>query len=176
MNLILYLSEAVIPILVLLIVGNGLMHRQHVYEDFLEGAKSGIRTAVEIMPTLIGLMAAVGILRASAFGFYFRVAWEINGHDRISDRTDPGCCGKNVLFLCSNGTFTGYLQNTWCRFDAGTCGIGYAQQHRDHFLYHVGLFYVGKSKKDKIYTSGSPFCNHCRNCGKCISCVENLKL
>ena len=59
MNLILYLSEAVIPILVLLIVGNGLMHRQHVYEDFLEGAKSGIRTAVEIMPTLIGLMAAV---------------------------------------------------------------------------------------------------------------------
>lgn len=40
MNLILYLSEAVIPILVLLIVGNGLMHRQHVYEDFLEGAKA----------------------------------------------------------------------------------------------------------------------------------------
>ena len=40
MNLILYLSEAVIPILVLLIVGNGLMYRQHVYEDFLEGAKS----------------------------------------------------------------------------------------------------------------------------------------
>lgn len=67
MNLILYLSEAVISILVLLIVGNGLMHRQHVYEDFLEGAKSGIRTAVEIMPTLIGLMAAVGILRASGF-------------------------------------------------------------------------------------------------------------
>ena len=67
MNLILYLSEAVIPILVLLIVGNGLMHRQHVYEDFLEGAKSGIRTAVEIMPTLIGLMAAGGILRASGF-------------------------------------------------------------------------------------------------------------
>ena len=122
MNLILYLSEAVIPILVLLIVGNGLMHRQHVYEDFLEGAKSGIRTAVEIMPTLIGLMAAVGILRASGF-----LAWEINGGDRISDRADPGCCDKNVFFLCSNGTFTGYLQNTWCRFDAGTCGIGYAQ-------------------------------------------------
>ena len=71
MNLILYLSEAVIPILVLLIVGNGLMHRQHVYEDFLEGAKSGIRTAVEIMPTLIGLMAAVGILRARVFWILF---------------------------------------------------------------------------------------------------------
>ena len=71
MNLILYLSEAIIPILVLLIVGNGLMHRQHVYEDFLEGAKSGIRTAVEIVPTLVGLMVAVGILRASGFLDFF---------------------------------------------------------------------------------------------------------
>ena len=177
MNLILYLSEAVIPILVLLIVGNGLMHRQHVYEDFLEGAKkrnphsSGDYADTNRTDGSSRYFAGFGF-----FGFYFRVAWESNGGDRISDRADPGCCGKNVFFLCSNGTFTGYLQNTWCRFDAGTCGIGYAQQHRDHFLYHVGLFYVGKSKKDKIYTSGSPFCNHCRNCGKCISCVENLKL
>lgn len=62
------------------------------------------------MPTLIGLMAAVGICGLRVFGFYFRVAWEINGGDRISDRADPGCCGKNVFFLCSNGTFTGYLQ------------------------------------------------------------------
>ena len=151
MNLILYLSEAVIPILVLLIVGN--------YADTNRTDGSS------------RYFAGFGF-----FGFYFRVAWEINGGDGISDRADPGCCGKNVFFLCSNGAFTGYLQNTWCRFDAGTCGIGYAQQHRDHFLYHVGLFYVGKSKKDKIYTSGSSFCNHCRNCGKCISCVENLKL
>lgn len=40
MNLILYLSEAVIPILVLLIVGNGLMHRQHVYEVSWKGQKA----------------------------------------------------------------------------------------------------------------------------------------
>ena len=40
MNLILYLSEAVIPILVLLIVGNGLMHRQHVYVISWKGQKA----------------------------------------------------------------------------------------------------------------------------------------
>lgn len=103
------------------------------------------------MPTLIGLMAAVGILRASGFGFYFRVAWKINGGDRISDRADPGCCGKNVFFLCSNGTFTGYLQNTWCRFDAGTCGIGYAQQHRDHF-YTMSVYFMSvKVKRQDIH-------------------------
>ena len=67
MKVILYLSEAIIPFLVLYIVGTGLSRRQQVYEDFLDGAKSGVRTVVEIMPTLIGLMVAVGILRASGF-------------------------------------------------------------------------------------------------------------
>lgn len=67
MRLITYLSEAVIPLLILIIVGTAMSHHQRVYEDFLDGAKSGIRTVVEIMPTLIGLMVAVGILRASGF-------------------------------------------------------------------------------------------------------------
>jgi spore maturation protein B len=67
MKLLLFLSECSIPLLVFVIVGNGLMRRQRVYEDFLDGAKRGIRTVAEIMPTLIGLMVAVGILRASGF-------------------------------------------------------------------------------------------------------------
>lgn len=67
MKILMYLSEAAIPFLVLYIVGFGLSRRQRVYEDFLDGAKSGIRTVAEIMPTLIGLMVAVGVLRASGF-------------------------------------------------------------------------------------------------------------
>ena len=71
MKIILYISEAIIPFLVLYIVGMGLSKKQRVYEDFLDGAKSGIRTVVEIMPTLIGLMVAVGVLRASGFLEFF---------------------------------------------------------------------------------------------------------
>ena len=37
------------------------------YEDFIKGAKDGFRTVIQIMPTLIGLMVAVGVLRASGF-------------------------------------------------------------------------------------------------------------
>ena len=37
------------------------------YEDFIKGAKDGFYTVVRIMPTLIGLMVAVGVLRASGF-------------------------------------------------------------------------------------------------------------
>lgn len=67
MQFILFLSEAIIPVLLFVIVGAGLLRRQQVYEDFLDGAKSGVRTVVEIMPTLVGLMVAVGVLRASGF-------------------------------------------------------------------------------------------------------------
>lgn len=67
MKIILFLSEAIIPVLIFYIVGSGLLRKQNVYDDFLKGAWKGLKTVVEIAPTLIGLMIAVGILRASGF-------------------------------------------------------------------------------------------------------------
>ena len=49
------------------IVAYGLIHQRNVYEDFIKGAKDGFQTVIQIMPTLIGLMVAVGVLRASGF-------------------------------------------------------------------------------------------------------------
>lgn len=60
-----FLSDALIPILVFYIVGFGILMKKNVYDDFLKGAKEGIQTVVGILPTLVGLMVAVGILRAS---------------------------------------------------------------------------------------------------------------
>lgn len=45
----------------------GLVNKKKVYEDFISGATDGFKTVIQIMPTLIGLMVAVGILRASGF-------------------------------------------------------------------------------------------------------------
>ena len=42
-----------------------LLNRRNAYEDFVKGARDGLKTAVDILPTLAGLMVAVGILRAS---------------------------------------------------------------------------------------------------------------
>lgn len=53
--------------LIFVIVGYGVLNHQPVYEEFVEGAKNGLKTVVGIMPTLIGLMVAVGVLRASGF-------------------------------------------------------------------------------------------------------------
>lgn len=65
MKLLLFLSNAMIPLLIFYIVGTGLLQRQNIYEEFIHGAEDGFHTVIKIMPTLIGLMVAVGILRAS---------------------------------------------------------------------------------------------------------------
>ena len=60
-------SNIIIPVIIFYIVAYGLANRCNVYEDFIKGAKDGFHTVIQIMPTLIGLMVAVGVLRASGF-------------------------------------------------------------------------------------------------------------
>ncbi len=65
MTWLLYLSDYVIPFTIFYIVGMGVMMRRPVYEDFAEGAKEGARTVFDVLPTLVGLMVGVGVLRTS---------------------------------------------------------------------------------------------------------------
>lgn len=67
MAILLYLSDMIIPLLIFCIVATGLLKKRNVYDDFVEGAKDGMKTVVGILPTLIGLMVGVGILRNSGF-------------------------------------------------------------------------------------------------------------
>lgn len=60
-------SNILIPLLIFYIVGYGLVSKVKVYESFLKGAKDGLEVAVNMMPTLVGLLVAVGVLRASGF-------------------------------------------------------------------------------------------------------------
>ena len=67
MNILANLSNIIIPALIFYIVGMGVITKVKVYEEFVSGAKKGVKTVVQIMPTLIGLMVAVGVLRVSGF-------------------------------------------------------------------------------------------------------------
>ncbi len=61
------LSDIIIPVLIFFIVGYGITSRVKVYEAFLKGARDGLKIVVDIVPTLIGLLVAVGMLRSSGF-------------------------------------------------------------------------------------------------------------
>lgn len=58
-------STGFIPIISLVIIVYGVIHKAPVYDYFIDGAKVGLKTAVEILPFLIGIFLAVNSLTAS---------------------------------------------------------------------------------------------------------------
>ena len=72
MKLILFLSDFCMPFVVCWIVIYGWLGGCPVFDTFVKGAKRGLKTVAGILPTLIGLMAAVRLLRDS--GLLDRIA------------------------------------------------------------------------------------------------------
>ena len=67
MNFLIFLSTYILPFFIFYVIAYGLWKGRNVYQAFVEGAKGGFHTALGILPTLVGLLAAVGVLRASGF-------------------------------------------------------------------------------------------------------------
>ena len=65
MSVLLFLSNCIIPLVIIYVVSLGLVMRLNIFDIFLEGVKEGLKTVMGILPTLIGLLTAVGVLRAS---------------------------------------------------------------------------------------------------------------
>lgn len=66
MNIINFVSNLAMPLIILLIVVYGfLIEKNKVFDDFLDGAKEGMEIVISILPTLIGLFVAIGALRNS---------------------------------------------------------------------------------------------------------------
>ena len=67
MSIFVTISGFIIPAVIMFIVIYGLIKKKNVYDDFVTGATGGFTTVIKVMPTLIGLMVAVGVLRESGF-------------------------------------------------------------------------------------------------------------
>ncbi|MFI3201356.1 MAG: spore maturation protein [Eubacteriales bacterium] len=59
------ISNSIIPLFIVYIVMVSLIKKQDGYSNFIIGARKGFDTVIQIAPTLIGLMVAVGVMRAS---------------------------------------------------------------------------------------------------------------
>lgn len=65
MTFLLYLSDYMIPFVIFYVVGYGVLTKTSIFDEFVKGAKDGFKVVVDILPTLIGLMVGIGIMRAS---------------------------------------------------------------------------------------------------------------
>lgn len=65
MQIINFLSNIAMPLIILIIIVYGLIEKNKVFDTFLDGAKEGIEIVFSIFPTLIGLFMAIGALRSS---------------------------------------------------------------------------------------------------------------
>ena len=65
MDIINYISIIAMPLVILIIVFQALREKVSVFDVFLRGATEGVEITFKIFPTLVGLFAAIGMLRSS---------------------------------------------------------------------------------------------------------------
>ncbi|HIY63483.1 MAG TPA: spore maturation protein [Candidatus Mediterraneibacter stercoripullorum] len=113
MQLFLYLSDFIVPFIILSVVVYGLLKGLNVYDSFIKGARSGFITVIRIMPTLIGLMAAVGILRASGFlDFLAEIIGRFSDHIGFPGELVP----LSIVKMFSSSAATGLLLDIFKEF------------------------------------------------------------
>lgn len=65
MQILTLIGTVALPIIILGIILIGVFRKVDCFSAFTEGAKDGITTTISILPTLIGLMVAIAVFRAS---------------------------------------------------------------------------------------------------------------
>ena len=156
--------------MILGIVAYGVAKGVKVYDTFIQGAREGFLTVIRIMPTLIGLMVAVGILRASGF-----LDFLAEGIGRVTAGIGfPGeLVPLSLVKMFSSSAATGLLLDLYKKFGTDSF-IGLAASismscTETIFLHHERVFYDGKDHKDPVYTAGSPPCDYRRSGCQCGS-------
>ena len=83
------IGSGVILFIIVLFITAGMIKRQNVYDNFIEGAKEGFNVAVRIIPYLVAMLIAIGIFRSSGCMDYI-----INGIAAV-----VALCGLNTDFV-----------------------------------------------------------------------------
>lgn len=152
MKLLLFLSNTIIPLLIFYIVGTGLLQKQNIYEEFIHGAEDGFRTVIKIMPTLIGLMVAVGILRAS--GLLDAVSSVFS--NIISSKMIPGeIIPVFVIRLFANSAATGLVLDIFKKYGTDSM-LGYISSimmsSTETVFYTMSVYFMSANIKKTRWT------------------------
>ena len=160
MNFLVFLSTYILPFFIFYVVAYGLLKGRNVYQAFVEGAKGGFHTALGILPTLVGLLAAVGVLRAS--GFLDLVSGLLKNLLK-----GTGFPAEILLQQRRHRPCPGSLQSSRPGLPPGSSGLPFLKQYGDRLLHHEHLFYERQNKKDPLYPARRTPGNPGGDCGEC---------
>lgn len=121
MKILSFLSAVMIPLVCIYVIGYGLFQKKDCYEIFTRGARGGLKTAVQILPTLIGLLTAVAVLRSSGL-----LDWLGKGIGQLTEHVGlPGELVPLILVRTfSYSAAVGLLTDLYARFGTDST-IGY---------------------------------------------------
>ena len=160
MSIMFFVSNAMIPFVIAAVLLLGISNKIPVFDVFTEGAKDGFSTVLGILPTLIGLMVAVGVLRASGALDYLSAA--------LSHVTDLVGFPKEVLpltfmRLVSSSAATGLLLDIYKNFGPDSFIGRFASvmmSCTETIFYTLSVYFLSVNIKRTRYTlAGALFAN-----------------
>mgnify|MGYP003178715994 CR=1 FL=1 len=169
MKFFLIISDFIIPAVLLGIVVYGMKKKRPVYDDFVDGAKEGMKTVAGILPTLIGLMVGVGVLRASGFlDMLAQVTAGLSSKIAFPAELIP------VVFvrMFSSSAATGLSLDI---FVHRSCDINHDELHRNHFLYDECLLHSCRHQKNTLDSAGCAVMHIRRHRRKRVDCRNAVK-
>lgn len=152
MRLFLYISDFIVPFMILSILIYGIFAGVNVYDAFIQGAKRGFGTVVRLMPTLIGLMAAVGILRVSGFlEFISEIIGNLTEQIGFSGALVP----LTIVKMFSSSAATGLLLDIYKEFGTDSRNgmiASISMACTETIFYTMSVYFMSAKVKKTRYT------------------------
>ena len=176
MEILVKLSSFIIPGVMLFITIYGIKSKRNIYDDFVSGAADGLKTVVKVLPTLIGLMVAVGVLSESGF-MEFLGKW-------LGKITNPlGFPGElmpvTIVKIFSSSAATGMVLDIFNILSLlfvkyFLCYFINDELYGNYILYNVCILHNCKSNENKMDFAWCNFGNNCWNNCQCNTCKINV--
>ena len=152
MEILTYISSIILPLIVLGIVISGIFKKVDIYNVFVGGAKDGLNTVLGILPSLIGLMCGVAVLRGSGFlefvcGFFMPLIEPLG--------LPPEILPLSVMKAVSSSGATGLLTDIFKQFGPDSF-VGRVSSvlmgSTETIFYTMSVYYLSIGVKNSRYT------------------------
>ena len=149
---VIYISDFIIPLIIFYVVGYGILNKKNIYDDFVHGAADGLKTVVGILPTLVGLMVAVGILRASGFlEFIGNMIGQVTEHFAFPAQLVP----LTIVKMFSSSAATGLVLDIFKEYGTDSrIGLitSIMMSCTETIFYTISIYYLSAKVKKTRYT------------------------